>query len=46
MSGTSSAEPGRSKEDSGILDDLGEVVDVVLGEDLEPPEPEDRWERR
>ena len=33
-------------DDGGILDDLGEVVDVVLGEDLAPPEPEDPWERR
>jgi len=35
-----------AEDDSGILDDLGEVVDVVLGEDLAPPEPEDPWERR
>jgi hypothetical protein len=34
-------------EDSGFLDQLGDVVDDVLGEDLEPPqEPEDPWERR
>lgn len=35
-----------AEDDSGILDDLGEVVDVVLAEDLAPPEPEDPWERR
>lgn len=35
-----------AEDESGILDDLGEVVDVVLGEDLAPPEPEDPWERR
>jgi len=35
-----------AEDDSGILDDLEEVVDVVLGEDLAPPEPEDPWERR
>ncbi len=46
MSGTRSADAGGSEQDSGILDDLGEVVDVVLGEDLAPPDPEDPWERR
>lgn len=35
-----------AEDDSGILDDLNEVVDVVLAEDLAPPEPEDPWERR
>ncbi len=32
--------------DDGVLDQLGDVVDVVLGEDLGPQEPEDPWERR
>lgn len=35
-----------AEDDSGILEDLGEVVDVVLAEDLGPQEPEDPWERR
>lgn len=33
-------------DDNGVLDQLSDVVDVVLGEDLAPPEPEDPWERR
>lgn len=33
-------------DDGGLLDNLGEVVDVVLGEGIEPPEPESLWERR
>ena len=30
----------------GLLDDVGELVDEVLGENLPEPEPEDPWERR
>ncbi len=33
-------------DDGSMLEDLSEVVDVVLGEDLAPPDPEDPWERR
>lgn len=33
-------------DDDSVLDQVDEFVDVVLGEDLEPPQPEDRWERR
>jgi hypothetical protein len=29
-----------------VLENLDEVVDVALGEGLEPPEPESAWERR
>ena len=29
-----------------LLDNLEEVVDVVLGEGIKPPEPESLWERR
>ncbi len=46
MSETPSAMPTPADEDSGVLDDLSEVVDVVLGEDLAPADPEDPWERR
>ncbi len=33
-------------DDQGVLESLDDVVDVVLGEGLEPPEPESAWERR
>ena len=33
-------------DDDSVLERVGDLVDDVLGEDLEPPEPEDRWERR
>jgi hypothetical protein len=33
-------------DDGGVLDELGEVVGVVLADDLGPQEPEDPWERR
>jgi hypothetical protein len=33
-------------DDDSVLEQVDEFVDVILGEDLEPPEPEDRWERR
>lgn len=35
-----------SEDDDSVLDDLGEVVDVVMAEDLGPQDPEDPWERR
>lgn len=35
-----------ASDDDGILDDVEEVVDVVLGENLPEPEAEDPWERR
>jgi hypothetical protein len=34
------------QDDGGVLDDLQDVVDVALGENLGPAEPEDPWERR
>ncbi len=34
------------QEDDGVLDNLDEVVDVVLGEGIAPEEPETPWERR
>jgi hypothetical protein len=43
---TVGAEAARDDDDGGVLDQLSEVVDTVLGEDLAPPEPEDPWERR
>ena len=40
-------EPGAAPDDDdSVLEDLGEVVDVVLGEELPAPDPEDPWERR
>ncbi len=33
-------------DDEGVLEQLGEVVEVVLADDLGPTEPEDPWERR
>jgi hypothetical protein len=43
-------EPPRGDEDEGLIDKVADVVtetvDEVLGEDLVPPEPEGRWERR
>lgn len=33
-------------ERDGLLDDVAELVDDVLGENLPEPEPEDPWERR
>jgi hypothetical protein len=33
-------------DDDGVLDRVGDVVDVVLGEGIAPAEPEDPWERR
>jgi hypothetical protein len=44
MSGTTPA--AGEPEDDGVFDQLEEVVDVVLGEDLAPEEPESPWERR
>jgi hypothetical protein len=42
-----SAERGSDHfEDGTMLGSLEDVVDSVLGEDLEPPEPESPWERR
>ena len=38
--------PAATPDDDGVLDDLGEFVDVVLGEDLVPQDPEDPWEKR
>ncbi len=35
-----------ASDDDSLLERVGEVVEDVLGEDLEPPEPENRWERR
>ena len=35
-----------TEDDDSVLDDLGEVVDVVMAEDLGPQDPEDPWERR
>jgi hypothetical protein len=35
-----------STDDDSLLENLDEVVDVALGEGLEPPEPENLWERR
>jgi hypothetical protein len=32
--------------DDGVLDRVGDVVEVVLGEGIAPVEPEDPWERR
>jgi hypothetical protein len=40
------APPPKDDRDEGLLDDVEEVVDRLLGEDLEPPGPEDPWERR
>lgn len=34
------------REREGLLDDVGEIVEDVLGENLPEPEPEDPWERR
>lgn len=41
-------QPGAAAEgeEDSVLDDLGEVVDVVMGEELPQPDPEDPWERR
>ena len=33
-------------DDGGVLDDLQDAVDIALGENLGPAEPEDPWERR
>lgn len=33
-------------DDDSVLDDVVEVVDVVLGRDVAPDEPENRWGRR
>lgn len=38
--------PAATDDDGSVLEDLGEVVDVVLAEDLGPQDPEDPWERR
>ena len=35
-----------ASDDGGLLERIGDVVEDVLGEDLAPPEPENRWERR
>jgi hypothetical protein len=35
-----------STDEDGVLDNLDEVVDVVLGEGIAPDEPESPWERR
>jgi len=35
-----------AETDGSLLEELGDVVDVVLGEDIAPPEPEGPWERR
>ena len=35
-----------ARDDDGIIDDVGEVIDDVLGENLPEPEPENPWERR
>jgi hypothetical protein len=35
-----------ASDDEGLLDDVEEIVDDVLGENLPAPEPEDPWERR
>ncbi|MEI6447386.1 MAG: hypothetical protein WCO96_05830 [Actinomycetes bacterium] len=37
---------GGDQEREGLLDDVGELVEDVLGENLPEPEPEDPWERR
>jgi hypothetical protein len=34
----------KPEDKDGILDDVGDVLDDVLGEDM-APEPEDPWER-
>lgn len=34
------------EDDDSVLEDLGEVVEVVLADDLGPQEPEDPWARR
>ena len=38
--------PDNGDDREGLLDDVGELVDEVLGENLPEPEPEDPWERR
>jgi hypothetical protein len=40
------AVPQPAEDDEGILDDVEEVIDDVLGENLPAPEQEDPWERR
>jgi hypothetical protein len=38
-------QPSQDDHDD-LLDKVADVVDDVMGEDLEPPKPEDPWERR
>jgi len=38
--------PGTMDDDESLLDKVDQVVDDVLAEGMDPPEPEDRWERR
>lgn len=43
---TPAAGAGRQADDDSAIDTLDEVVDVVLGRDVVPDEPESRWEKR
>ena len=40
-----STTPSTPEEDDSLIDSLGDTVDVLLSEE-NPPEPEDKWERR